>query len=256
MILCLDVGNSHIFGGVLKQDEIQLRFRYTSQYVGTSDQFGLFLRSVLHENGIAREKIKHIVLSSVVPSLDYTVIAACIKYFGIEPFMLKAGVSTDLIIALRNPHELGADRIANAVAAVNYFPKQPLIIVDLGTATTFCAISAKQEYLGGVIMPGMKIAMQSLHLNTAMLKPVEILRPNRILGTTTEHHIQVGIYYGHLGSVQKIIQGLTQEIFADQKPQIIGTGGFAQLFEKEKIFDHIMPDLILQGLRIVLEKNL
>jgi type III pantothenate kinase len=255
MLLCLDVGNSHIFGGVFADEEIKLRFRYASEQVVTSDQLGLFLKAVLRENAIEPEQISKISLCSVVPSLDYSITSACVKYFNMEPFVLKPGVKTGIKLQVKNPLQLGADRIANAIAAVHHFPNKNLIIVDLGTAATYCAISAAKEYLGGVIMPGLKLAMQVLHLNTAKLPPVEIIKPTQTLGKTTEQHIQSGLYYGQLGASQRIIENLTQEAFAGKKPVIIGTGGFAYLFEKEAVFTIIIPDLVLNGLRLMLEKN-
>lgn len=255
MILCLDVGNSHIYGGVFAGKEIKFKFRYASDQPGTSDQIGLFFKTVLRESGINPADIKEIALSSVVPSLDYSVTAACIKYFDIDPFLLKPGIKTGLKISIQNPLEVGADRIANAIAATDYFPDKNIIVADFGTATTYCAVTSEKEYLGGVILPGLKIAMQSLHLNTAKLQPVEILKPEQTLGKTTAKNIQSGLYYGQLGAANSIIQNLTQEAFSRKKPVIIGTGGFAYLFETEKLFTTIIPDLILHGLRIALEKN-
>ena len=223
--------------------------------VGTSDQVGIFLRHALRENNINCENIKHISLCSVVPSIDYSITAACVKYFNIEPFTLKAGVRTGLKLHIKNPLELGADRMANAIAATHYYPKQNIILGDFGTATTFCAISADNTYLGGVIMPGFKTAMESLHTKTAKLPPVEIIKPDQTLGKTTEDNIQSGLYYGQLGAAQLIIKNITSEIFKNEKTIILGTGGFAYLFERENIFHSIMPDLVLQGLRIALGKN-
>jgi type III pantothenate kinase len=255
MLLCLDVGNSHIFGGVLDGEKIKLRFRYASEQVVTSDQFGLFFKAVLRENAIDPKQIIKISLCSVVPSLDYSITAACIKYFNIEPFVLKPGVKTGIKLQVKNPLQLGADRIANAIAAVHQFPDKNIIIIDFGTATTYCAVSATKEYLGGVIMPGLKLEMQALHLNTAKLPPVEIIKPKQTLGKTTEQHIQSGLYYGQLGASRQIIKNLTHEAFGGKKPLIIGTGGFAYLFEQENLFTMIVSDLILHGLRIMLEKN-
>lgn len=255
MILCLDVGNSHLFGGVFVNNEIKLRFRYASNQVGTSDQLGLFFKQVLRENELAPEQIKKIALSSVVPALDYTITAACIKYFNTNPFLLKPGVKTGLKLQVKNPLELGADRIANAIAASDLFPSKNIIVLDFGTATTVCAISAKNEYLGGVILPGIKTSMQALQLNAAKLSAVEIIKPPSTLGKTTEHNIQAGLYYGQLGAMREIIKNLSRDVFADKRPIVIGTGGFAYLFEAEKIFTLNIPDLVLQGLLIALEKN-
>jgi type III pantothenate kinase len=255
MLLCLDIGNTHIFGGVLLGEEIKLHFRYASTQEGTSDQLGLFLKNVLRENAIDPNEIKQISLCSVVPALDYSVTSACIKYFGIEPFLLRPGVKTGLKILLNNPSEVGSDRIANVIAAEHYFPNKNILVLDFGTATTCSAVSAQKEYLGGVIMPGLKIAMHALHNNANKLFPVEIVKPDATLGKTTKQNMQSGVYYGHLGAIKEIIKNLTHEAFAQKPPVIIGTGGFAHLFKEEQIFAAVIPDLILQGLRLVLEKN-
>ena len=255
MILCLDLGNSHIFGGVIEGHKIKLRFRYPSNQVGTSDQLGLFFTAVLRENHIDPKDIIHISLCSVVPSLDYSVISACIKYFNIEPFILKPGVKTGLKLQINNPLELGADRIANAIAAYTHFPDKNIIVIDFGTATTFCAISKDRAYLGGVILPGLKISLHALFSNTAKLSSVEIIKPQTTLGKTTKTNIQSGLYYGQLGAAKEILHNLTQEIFQGVKPLVIGTGGFAHLFSTENLFTVIIHDLVLQGLRIALEKN-
>jgi type III pantothenate kinase len=255
MILCLDLGNTHIFGGVFQDEAMLITFRYASNQVGTSDQYGLFLKNVLRENAIDPAAIKHIVLSSVVTSLDYSIISACIKYFTIQPIILRPGIKTGLKLSVKNPLEVGADRIANAIAAVAHFPNRNILVWDFGTASTCTAISANKEYLGGAILPGLRIAMQSLHLNTNRLFPVEIITPEQTLGKSTEHNIQSGIYFGHLGAVKEITANLTREVFSHMPPVIIGTGGFAPLFRDERIFDTMIPDLILHGLRLVLEKN-
>lgn len=255
MILCLDVGNSQIYGGVFEQDKLLLTFRHDTRQASTSDQFGIFLKNVLRENGTDAAKVEHISICSVVPSVDYSLRAACIKYFNLEPFMLQAGVKTGLKIKYRNTLELGADRIANAIAAMALFPNKNLIVVDLGTATTYCAISAEKEYLGGVIMPGMRLSMNALQTGTAKLFPVEIIQPDFTIGKTTEENIQSGLYYGQLGAMKLLIERIKKENFNGKQPIIIGTGGFSHLFVTEKYFDAHIPDLVLHGLRILLQLN-
>jgi type III pantothenate kinase len=254
MILCLDVGNSQIFGGVFERNEILLRFRHDTTASTTSDQLGIFLKSVLRENGL-KSHIKHIAVCSVVPSIDYSLRSACIKYFNVDPVFLQADVKTGLDLKYTNPHELGADRLANAIAAVDAFPNKNLIIIDFGTATTFCAINKKKAYLGGAILAGMKLSMNALQANTAKLFAVEIVKPDSIVGRTTKENIQSGLYFGQLGIIREFTQKITHEHFKNEKPIIIGTGGFSYLFEQEGIFTTVMPDLILQGLRLVLKLN-
>lgn len=256
MILCLDIGNSQLFGGLYEKNKILLRFRYDSQFRSSSDQLGIFFRDVLRENNIDYHNIKHIAFCSVVPQLDYSLTAACIKYFNIEPFILQIGVKTGLKIKYRNTHEVGADRISNSIAAVKHFPDNNILIIDLGTATTFCAISAEKEYLGGAIMPGLRLSMESLQTNTAKLSSVPIIRPKICIGKSTSESIQSGLYYSQLGAMRELIEKSAEENFSGKKPIVIGTGGFAHLFNKEKIFDVILPDLVLEGLVLALGMNM
>ncbi len=255
MILCLDVGNTQVYGGVFEQNKILLRFRYDSRSAYSSDQHGIVLKSILRENHIEAAKIRHIAICSVVPNLDYSLRAACIKYFSIPPFFLQANSQTGLNIKYYNQEELGADRIANAVGAMAVYPDQNLIVVDFGTATTICAISANKEYLGGVILAGIQLSMNALQANTAKLFPVEIVQPKHVVGHSTTEGLQSGLYYSQLATVKEITRQICANEFANQAPVIIGTGGFAHLFEKQNLFTVILPDLVLQGLNIALTTN-
>ena len=259
MILSLDVGNTQVYGGVfegpLGQEKMLISFRRSSKQGSSSDEVGVFLRMVIRENGIDPTKIKQIVLCSVVPEVIYSLKGACQKYFNITPFILQAGVKTGLRIKYRNPLEVGADRIANSIAATYLYANQNLILVDLGTATTFCAISKERDYLGGSIIAGLKLGMEALEAKTAKLPSVEIMTKNEVLGQSTVESLQSGLYYGHLGAMKEIIIRITQECFNGQKPFVIGTGGFSSLFEKEKIFNIIIPDLVLKGNLIALQMN-
>ncbi len=247
MILALDVGNSQIFGGLFQGDEIRFRFRKTSRSGASSDEIGLFLRSVLRENGIDPKAVEEIALCSVVPDVVPTVKNACKKYFKKDPFVLQAGVRTGLKVKYRNPVEVGADRIANAIAGTHLFPGKNLLIADLGTATTYDVVTADKEYLGGSIAPGLRIAMESLESQTAKLPPVEIIAPSESLGRSTVESIQSGLYFGHLGMLRELKQRLSKECFKSEYITI-GTGGISGLFENEEIFDYILPDLVLKGL--------
>lgn len=255
MILSLDVGNTQIYGGVFEGDKMLIAFRKNSKSGSSSDEVGIFLRTVIKENGLDPKKIEKIVLCSVVPEVIYSLKGACQKYFGINPFILQAGVKTGLKIKYRNPLEVGADRIANAVAATQMHPQKNIVIVDLGTATTFCAVSADRDYLGGSIIAGLKLSMEALEAKTAKLPSVEIVSRTEALGLSTVESLQSGLYYGHLGAMREIISKISQECFKGEKPFVIGTGGFSSLFEKEKIFDLVAPDLVLKGNLIALEKN-
>ncbi|MCL5260221.1 MAG: type III pantothenate kinase [Gammaproteobacteria bacterium] len=255
MILCLDIGNTHIFGGVFLENKLQLHFRYNSNSGETSDQYGVFLKSVLRDNGIEPNTIKKIVLCSVVPSIDYSLRAACKKYFNVEPFMLQAGVKTGIKLTNRNPLETGADLIAGAIAATHTHPQKNIIIIDFGTATTIEAISSKKEYLGAAFLPGLRTSMLALQSSAAKLFPVEISKTTTAIGRSTTESIQAGLFFGHIGAIKEIIAQMTKEAFAGEKPITIGTGGFAHLFEHENIFTHLEPDLVLDGMRLVLKMN-
>jgi type III pantothenate kinase len=254
MILCIDVGNSHIYGGVFDGDEIRLRFRHTSN-VSTSDEFGIFLKSVLRENNCSPEEIKKIGICSVVPQADYSLRSACKKYFSLEPFLLQAGVKTGLNIKYRNPLEVGADRIANAIAATQSYPNQNIIVIDFGTATTFCAITDQKAYLGGAILPGVRLSADALFKNTAKLPSVEIIKIENVVGRSTVESIQSGVYYGVLGACRELIKRINEESFSDSNALVLATGGFASFFDKQGIYDQIVPDLVLQGIRLAALMN-
>jgi type III pantothenate kinase len=256
MILTLDVGNSHIYGGVFENEVNILQFRKPSSYTISSDEMGVFFRSVLRENDIDPTAIKHIAVCSVVPDLDHSIRNCCLKYFKKNPFFLKSGIKTGISIKYKNPSEVGADRIANSIAATTTFKDQNLIIVDFGTATTFCAITKDRAYLGGVIAPGPRLWMESLEANTAKLPKVEIKKTNLTIGKTTVESIQTGIYFGHLGMTKEIISNIIRDEFSGEKPVVIGTGGFSRLFEDENIFDHIDSNLVHKGLLYALKMNI
>lgn len=256
MLLCLDVGNTHILGGVFDANKLVARFRYATHLIGTADQLGIFLLNILQTNKLAPEKISAAALSSVVPGCDYTIKHTISAYFQIPLFVLKAGVKTGLNIRYKNPNEVGADRIANAIGAVNTYPNQNIIIIDMGTATTFCVITKKRDYLGGVILPGMRLGMESLKNNTAKLVEVDIEPCSTYIGRNTKESIQSGLFYGHLGALKEIITGIKKEAFQSEPALVIGTGGFAQLYKDKAIFHHIVPDLVLQGLSKAYEFSL
>ncbi len=223
MILALDVGNSHVFGGIFEDGRLQLQFRRTSRPSAASDELGVFLRAVVRENGHDPSRINQIAICSVVPEMLYSLRSCCRKY--------------------------------NAIAAVHLYPSQNLIVIDFGTATTINVVNGSREYLGGTILPGLRIAMEALEKNTARLPTVEILPPHDIIGRSTIESIQSGLYFG----TREMVAGLTREMrkaaFANESSVVIGTGGFARLFEHEKLFDVLIPDLVLLGLERALDMN-
>src|SRR5579883_2733428 len=182
MLLALDVGNSQIFGGVYDGEELKATFRRTSSVRASSDEFGAFFRAILRENGVDPEAIDMAGICSVVPEALHSLRNCFRKYFRFDPFLLQPGVRTGLKIRYRNPLEVGADKIANAIGALERFPGRNLLIVDFGTATTLCAVTRDKEYLGGIITPGIHIAMEALESNTARLPTVEIVRPPEVVG--------------------------------------------------------------------------
>jgi type III pantothenate kinase len=255
MILALDIGNSQIHGGVFDGEELKLQFRRGTHSGTSSDEFGTFLRVVLRENGMKPEKITQIALCSVVPDVIHSIKGACKKYFDLNPFVLQAGTKTGLKIKYRNPLEVGADRIANAIAATRMFPGQNLIVVDYGTATTFCAITAERDYLGGLILPGFRISMEALESRTAKLPSVELLAPQELIGKSTVESIQSGLYFSNLYAVRGIAEHIKKQYFDGKPALVLGTGGFSRMFENEKVFDSLIPELVLLGLREALKMN-
>jgi type III pantothenate kinase len=255
MILTLDVGNSQIFGGVFDDYKLKLKFRKTSKSNLTSDELGIFLKSVLRENDITTNCINHISICSVVPAMLHSLTNCCIKYFKQNPFILKPGSKTGLKLKYKNPLEIGSDRIANAIATTKLYPDTNLIVIDFGTANTFCAISKNKEYLGGLILPGLKISMAALASNTAKLPSVEIIQPEELVARSTTESIQSGLYYSTLVTVKEITKMIKMNYFPTGKTLVIGTGGFARLFEHERLFDELVPDLVLIGLNLALRLN-
>lgn len=256
MILCLDVGNSQIYGGVFEGRELLLKFRHETHRTSTSDQLGIFLKSVLRENNIDTDSLTHIAISSVVPPLDYSLGSACIKYFEIEPFWIRAGIKTGLKLKVKHPNEIGADLISTSIAAIAKYPHKNLIVVDFGTTTTYIPISAEKEFLGAVFQAGVRTSMQALQSATEQLPTVQIVTPGTVVGRETISCIQSGLYYGQVGAAKEILQGMKKELFENEEVVIIGTGGFATLFEVENIFTEVTPDLVLSGIRLALDMNL
>ena len=255
MILALDVGNSQLFGGVFEDGQLRFRFRRSSHPNSASDELGVFLRNVLRENNVDPTLVDRIAICSVVPEMLYSLRSCCRKYFAVDPFVLQAGARTGLKILYRNPAEVGPDRIATAIAAVGLYPNDNVIVIDFGTATTINVISGKREYLGGAILPGLRIAMEALEKNTARLPTVEIVPPHDIIGRSTIESIQSGLYFGTRAMVLGLTRELRKAAFGTDNATVIGTGGFARLFEREKLFDVLVPDLVLFGLHRALEMN-
>ena len=256
MILTVDVGNTQITGGLFDEDgKLVLQFRRTTHMGTSSDELGLFFRSVIRENGFHWQKIQRIGVCSVVPSINYSLQSAFTKYFNCRALFIQAGIKTGLKLRYANPKEIGADRIAAAIGAVSLHPETDLIVIDMGTATTIDVVTKDKEYLGGAIIPGLRISVEALANETAKLPMVEITKPEHSRGTNTIEAIQSGIFYIHLGGLKELCSQYTTSIFNGKKPLVLGTGGFSRIFEETKLFDEISPELVLLGIKKALELN-
>jgi type III pantothenate kinase len=255
MLLCIDVGNSQLFGGVYDGEDLKFTFRRTSSIRGSSDEFATFFRGVIRENGVDPGEIDMVAICSVVPEVVHSLRNCFRKYFGFDAFVLEPGAKTGLKIRYRNPLEVGADKVANAMGGIARCPGRNLVIVDFGTATTLCAVTRDKEYLGGIITPGIQISMAALGSGTARLPTVEIVRPSEVLGRSIVESIQSGLYYGTLATVRSLVELISKERFALEKPVLLATGGFGRLFEEEHLFDAFIPELALLGLRKAVERS-
>lgn len=255
MILCLDVGNTQLYCGVYAGDSLVSQFRRTSAARASSDELGVFLLAALRENGVDPSQIDRIALSSVVPDMLYSLRSCCQKYFRLEPLVLRPGVKTGLKIRYKDPKEVGADRIADAVGALKLFPGRNLIVVDFGTATTMTAITRVGEFLGGSILPGVRLGLDALVERTAQLPAVEIVPAHKAIGRSTVESIQNGLYWGNVGMIRELTSRMTAEAFPEEAPLVVGTGGFSHLFDGQHLFDAVVPELILVGLREALRLN-
>ena len=256
MTLTVDVGNTQITGGLFEDGKLVLQFRQTTSARTTSDEIGLFFRSVIRENGFRWQKVEQIGVCSVVPSINYSLSSAFAKYFYQKALFIQAGIKTGLKLKYANPKEIGADRIAAAIGAMDLHPGKNLIVIDMGTATTIDVVTADKEYLGGAIMPGMKISVEALASGTAKLPIVEIAKPERSCGTSTIEAIQSGLYWGNLGAVKELTRQFERTVFKGEKPYIIGTGGFSRIYGDDALFDEMCPELVLLGIKKALELNL
>lgn len=250
MFLCIDVGNSQIHCGVFTSDgHLRVQFRYNTNQFGSSDQFAVFLLQVLRENKIEPSIIAKVAVASVVPSIDYSLASAFVKYFGITPLFLQPGIKTGIKISSNNPGEIGADLIAGALGGITIYPGKHLLIFDFGTATTLTYITPQAEFVGGAVLPGLRLMMESLQHNTAKLFTVNISSPKQAISKDTRSAIQSGLYYTQIGAARELISRVLEENNISRKEMmVIATGGFAGFLNSDKIFDVIIPELVLTGL--------
>ena len=259
MLLAFDVGNTNAVLGVFKDKELLTNWRLQTEGNKSADEYGMILKQLFEFEGFKFEDITDIVISTVVPSLLYTLQNVALRYFGIRPLIVDAEIETGLKIMYDNPKQVGADRIVNAVAAFEKYGG-PLIVIDFGTATTFCAISEDAEYLGGTIAPGVKITSDALFEKTAKLPKVELEPTGHVICKNTVQSIQSGLVYGHMGTVDYIVKKMKAEleqITPSKKPvKVIATGGLANLMEKGvPDVDCVDRFLTLEGLQKIYEKN-
>lgn len=253
MLLVIDIGNTEIVTGLFETEDLVGQWRISTHLHKTADEYGLQLLQLLETQDDAATQIDGVILSSVVPPLTAIFQDMIESYFSLAPLIVSEKIKTGLNICYENPREVGADRLVNAAAAYHLYGG-PLIIVDLGTATTFCAISGKGDYLGGAISPGMALSAEALVNRAAKLPRVELRKPESIIGKDTVSSMQSGIFFGYIGLIKEVIRRIDQEVGA--KSQVIATGGLAELIGPEcPVISKIHPTLTLQGLMIIYRMN-
>ncbi|MNW32704.1 Type III pantothenate kinase [compost metagenome] len=253
MILVVDIGNTNIVLGIYHNRELLHHYRILTSRQSTEDEYGVLIHNLFGMKGISFQDIEGVIISSVVPPLVKVLEQMCTKYIGRTPLIVGPGIRTGLNLRYENPREIGADRIVNAVAAVEQYGG-PLVVVDFGTATTFDCIDDQRNYLGGVIVPGIGISTEALYQRASKLPRIELEKPKKVIGRNTVNAMQSGIIYGYAGQVDGIVARIRQEMQAE--PTVIATGGLAELIAGETTsIQEIAPLLTLDGLRIIYERN-
>lgn len=267
MLLAIDVGNTNTVLGLYPLDaepaavpaKLAAHWRISTHRAQTVDEFGVFFVNLFEMHGMSPNQVTHIIISSVVPPVDSTLRQVCELYFHVEPLFVEPGIKTGMAVLQDNPADLGADRLVNCIAAFEHYGG-PCIVVDFGTATTFDVVSAKGEYIGGAIAPGLGISADALFSRAARLGRIDVKRPAKVIGTNTATHLQSGLYYGYIGLVdgilERIIAELSTELGAKTQPRVIATGGLAQQISPDSRYIHEIDDMLtLEGLRLLFERN-
>ena len=253
MLLAIDAGNSNILAGVFKDDRLVYDWRLLTEARKTADEYGIMFQNLFSSANLKLEETEAVVIACVIPPLLGTLEEISRKYFHREPFVIDAGVTTGITVLYENPGEVGADRIVNAAAGYEKYRKS-LIIIDLGTATTFDCISERGEYLGGAIAPGIMISSEALFSKTSKLPRVELVKPEKAIGKNTVSSMQAGIIFGYVGLIDGMVNRIKKEMGGD--PMVVATGGLAPVIASEsETIDAVDTYLTLEGLRIIYRKN-
>lgn len=257
MLLVFDVGNTNIVVGAYKGNKLMVDWRLSTTPYRTADEYGIAVINLFEKANINHREVEAVVVSSVVPNIMYSLEHMIKKYFEVNPVIVGPGVKTGINIKYDNPKEVGADRIVNAVSALEIY-KRPLVIIDFGTATTFCAVGANGDYYGGAITPGIKISTDALFERAAKLPRIELVKTPGVICKNTIQSMQAGIIYGYVGQVDYIVEKMKKEMIdlGEKEPYVVATGGLAKLIASEsKTIDEVNSFLTLEGLRLIYEKN-
>lgn len=254
MLLAVDVGNTNIVLGLFKNDELIMNWRMSTDRNKSSDELGMLVAQLFEYNGLDLSQVSDVIISSVVPSIMYSLEHMARKYCNCEAIVIGPGIKTGMNVKYDNPKQVGADRIVNAVAGYKKYGG-PLVIVDFGTATTFCAINDKFEYLGGTIAPGIQISNDALYQRAAKLTKVELVKPDRVICKNTTESIQAGVILGYVGLVEYIVKRMKKELGAPDA-KVIATGGLSYMIQEETdCIDVIDRMLTLEGLLFIYKLN-